>query len=202
MLALISIHLGGSVPPWITAGAALAGFIVALCTILVARRNARRTLAYSYVAELGTPEFRALDADAGAFFACKKPPPGVTLAAWQQLDRPERERQQWAYWEQLWNSWDPKDIERVLTLLALPNQFEDIAGAYNMGLIDRTVVKTHIEVMVEDFWLKAGWWLDEMRRDPTDNSFQDLAKMLTHLNKRKRPRWHRPKDGRIKRVFF
>jgi hypothetical protein len=190
---------GTSVAEWITAIAAGVGLIVALATILHSRQVARRSAAYQYVAQLGTPEFRALEAEAGAFFSCKEPPPGTTLEDWQKLGQRERERRQWARWEDLFASWTLQDRTKVLTILALPNQLEDVAGAYNLGLIDRTIVKTHIEYLVEDFWSKADWWLGEIRRDPNDNAYQDLAMMLPDLRKRKRPRWHRPNEGRINR---
>jgi hypothetical protein len=202
----MSVPIAASTAQWITAVAAIVGVVIALVgvlvaifTILNARRISRRTAALSYVAGLGTAEFRALEAEAGAFFSCKEPPPGIKLKNWQKLDRKTRECRQWARWEELLNSWTMEDRQKVLTILSLPNQLEDIAGAYNLGLIDRSIVKTHIEYLVDDFWDKAGWWLNETRRNPNDNIYQDLAMMRPDLAKRKRPKWHRPKEGHIKR---
>lgn len=197
----MSLPIAASAPQWITACAAVAGLVVALGTILHARRVSRRNAAYQYVAFLETADFRALEQEAGAFFKCVEAPPGTPMEDWKKLDRPERERRQWAWWKKLVDSWEEDDRTKARTILALPNQLEDIAGAYNLGLIDRRVVKTHIEYLIEEFWREAAWWLTEMRRDPTVNAYQDLAMMYPHLRKQKRPRWHRPREGRIKPTF-
>lgn len=187
---------------WIGAVAALAALCGAAATILQARRVARRNLTYQYVSHFTTPEFRTLMADSTGFLACREAPPGIPSEEWSGFDTTERERRQWARWEQLKSSPLRTDRERVLTILALPNQLEDLAGMYNHDLLDRAVVKTHLEALVDTFWTRSSWWIEQVRRDPNSNVYQDLSKMLPDLRRRKRPRWHRPTDGRIKRDFL
>ncbi len=89
-----------------------------------------------------------------------------------------------------------------MTILAFPNQLADLAGMYNHNLLDRKIVKTHAWALIDDFWCRADWWIGEVRRNPNSNTHQDLAKMWLDLSHRKRPRWHPPRDGRIKRNFL
>jgi hypothetical protein len=187
---------------WITAGAAVAAVLGAALTIHQARRAARQANTYKYVDFFETPEVRALMAEATAFFACREAPPGISRQAWQALDVAERQRRQWTRWEQLLNSQSQFDRKKVLNLLAFPNHLESVAGMYNHHLLDRKVVKTHLAPMMDAFWTRAAWWFDQVRGDPKTNTYQDLAKMLPDIRRRKRPRWHRPHDGRIKGGFL
>jgi hypothetical protein len=187
------------VTDWITAGAALTALLGAAATLLQGRRIARRNTTYEYVARFTTPEFRELLVDSAGFLACREAPPGTSPDEWRRLDSRERERRQWARWEQLRSSSLRSDHVKAQTILALPNQLEDLAGMYNHNLLDRAIVKTHAEALLEGFWSKSGWWIEQVRRDPNSNTYQDLAKMLPDLRQRQRPQWHRPTDGRIKR---
>jgi hypothetical protein len=116
------------------------------------------------------------------------------------MDSEERERRQWDEWARLRNSSKEADRTKVLTIVALPNLLEEIAGMYNQNLLDRAIVKTHVEAVVHHVWgKKSSWWFKRLRSDPASNVYQDLAKMMPDLELRRRPPWHRPRDGRIKR---
>jgi hypothetical protein len=188
---------------WITAGAAVAALLGAAGTILQSRRIARRTQTYSYIARLTTPEFYKVLVDSTHFLACREVPPGWTPEAWANLDARSKQEEQWKRWEALGRSNLKIDREKFMSIVALPNQLEDVAGMYNHNLLDRAIVKTHVEAFAESFWRSANWWVEAMRqRDPMRNTYQDLALMLHDLRRRKRPRWHYPRNGRIKRDFI
>jgi hypothetical protein len=183
---------------WIGACAAVAAVLGAAVAIFQTRRATRQNNTYKYVDHFETPETRDLMAKSTAFFSCRERPPGISPAAWRALDSAERERRQWTRWEQLLRSERTADRRKVLELLAFPNQLESVAGMYNHHLLDRKVVKTHLAPMMETFWTRSAWWFDHVRSDPNTNTYQDLSKMLPDIRRRRRPRWHRPRDGRIK----
>jgi hypothetical protein len=88
-----------------------------------------------------------------------------------------------------------EDREKVLRIVAFPNMLEAIAGMYNQRLIDRSVVKTRVAGEAQDFWQRAGWWIDELRAQYTDYEgdklFVDLQIMLRGLAERTRPRQYK-----------
>jgi hypothetical protein len=133
------------------------------------------------------------------FLSCREPPDGVDEARWASMDKDAREKRQLEEWLRLRASGAAADREKVLAITALPNLLEDIAGMYNRNLLDRAVVKTGVEAVVESVWgEKSSWWFLHFRSDPGSNTYQDLVKMVDDLKLRKRPRWHRPRDGRIR----
>ena len=95
-------------------------------------------------------------------------------------------------WGRLLEMGEVSDFEKVLQIVAYPNMLEGLAGMYNHGLLDRSIVKVQVETEAQGFWEAASeWWFDEVRSQPNDNTYRDLEVMIRDLATRKRPEWHR-----------
>jgi len=181
---------GSTTAQWITAVSAVVALLGALVAILDNRRTARQRLAYEYVARLEDPELIAHQATMSSFLRGGLQPPGISDEHWATLDQAARRDTAGDTWRRLVESPNVEDRERLLRILVYPNMLEGLAGMYNHGLLDRAIIKTHVESEARDFWQAAGWWLDEVRSEPESNTFRDIEVMMEDLAKRKRPAWY------------
>lgn len=117
-------------------------------------------------------------------------PREISLGDWESMDQAARQEATRAMWRELQESSALEDRKLLLQIVAYPNMLEGLAGMYNHGLLDRRIVKTHVESEAQDFYEVARWWLDELKPEPTSNTFIDLETMISDLAKRHRPRWH------------
>lgn len=177
-------------PEWITAIAALIALTGAVITILDNRRIARRRLAYEYIARLEDPRLIEIQALMSSFLRAGIRPRGMPRLRWSRMDSAERQEATLLMWRRLLKSADVQDRQMLLQLVAYPNMLERLAGMYNNNLLDRRIIKTHVETEARSFCTVAAWWLSEIKPDPSDNTYVDLQVMLKDLAKRKRPRWH------------
>lgn len=175
---------------WITAASAIVALLGAFVTILDNRRTARQRLAYEYVARLEDPELIEHQATMSSFLRGGLQPPDISDDDWTDMDPAARRDTACDTWKHLVESPTVDDRETLLRILVYPNMLEGLAGMYNHGLLDRAIIKTHVESEARDFWEAAGWWLDEMRSEPESNTFRDIEVMMEDLAKRRRPGWY------------
>ena len=185
-----------STAEWITAIAALVALVGATVTILDNRRTARQRITYEYIARLEDPSLIEIQAMMSSFLRAGIRPSGIPPELWATMDGSARQDAAKVMWRELRESSDLRDRQTVLEIVAYPNMLEGLAAMYNSGLLDRRIVKTHVESEAKDFCEVAEWWLEELRPDPHDNTFRDLEVMISDLAKRKRPRWYPQTDVR------
>lgn len=190
-----------------TKAAAIISFVAlvgALIGILENRRRARQRLTYEWVERIGDLELVEHQAVMSSFLRGGMRPPRLSLEAWDALDEQARLATRVSTWQQLSGSSAVEDRKTVLQILAFPNMLEALAGMYNQKLLDRGIVKTHVESQATAFWSRADWWIKELRpkadlnantevetnkADPkADKIYRDLEKMIKSLAERKRPR--------------
>ncbi len=97
-------------------------------------------------------------------------------------------------WRHLNDSSEVADRKTLLQILVYPNMLDGLAGMYNQGLLDRKIIRSHVESEAKNFWTAASWWLDEVRSEPESNIYRDIEVMLMDLAKRKRPSWYHNKQ--------
>lgn len=179
------------------AGAAIAFFalLVTAAGIYRSRFHARQRLTYEVVGRLEDLDLIEHKALMSSFLRGGLRPPNVPEPVWATMGEQARLDSRADAWEQISNSSALEDREKVLRIVAFPNMLEAIAGMYNQRLIDRSVVKTRVAGEAQDFWQRAGWWIDELRAQYTDYEgdklFVDLQIMLRGLPKRTRPRQYK-----------
>ena len=117
-------------------------------------------------------------------------PPSISDERWASMDSAARGDTASDMWRYLSQSPHTDDRKMLLQILVYPNMLEGLAGMYNHGLLDRAIIKTHVESEARDFWEAAGWWLDKMRSEPESNTFRDIEVMMEDLAKRERPTWY------------
>jgi hypothetical protein len=181
---------GSPTAEWITAVAALVALLGAAVTILDNRRTARRRITYEYLARLEDSALIEIQATMSSFMRGGMRPEHISVEQWSTMGEEARLETAKNMWQQLCLSPSLKDRETVLRIVAYPNMLEDLAGMYNDGLLDRRIVKTHVESEAKNFCEVAGWWLKELKSDPRSNTFRDIEVMLEDLAERKRPKWH------------
>ena len=180
---------GSTTAEWITAIAALVALFGAAVTILDNRRTARQRITYEYLARLEDPALIEIQATMSSFMRGGMRPEGISVEQWSTMEEARLEIAK-DTWQQLCSSPSVRDRETILRIVAYPNMLEGLAGMYNDGLLDRRIVKTHVESEAKNFCDVAGWWLKELRPDPQSNTFRDIEVMLGDLAERKRPKWH------------
>lgn len=181
---------GSATAQWITAISAIVALLGALVTILDSRRTTRQRLAYEYVARLEDPMLIEHQATMSSFLRGGLQPPSISDAQWEAMNSAARAETAEGVWNHLSTSPDVDDRKTLLQILVYPNMLEGLAGMYNHGLLDRRIIKTHVESEARDFWEAAGWWLDLIRSEPESNTFRDIEVMMDDLAKRKRPPWY------------
>jgi hypothetical protein len=186
---------------WIGAITGTAALLGAVITIVNVRLNAQRAHTFEWIKQLDGAEFRSLQTEVGSFFSCREGPQDIAPEEWANLELETRQEKQWAEWERLLQSARPEDRTKLLGILAFANRLESLAGMYNHNLVDRDVVHTHAKALIDAFWVAAEWWIDRARDTPDSNRYQDLIKMRADLEQATNPRWHYPRNGRIKRRF-
>ncbi len=184
------------------ADATIAGALIAFLALLAtaggisrSRFQARQRLTYEVVGrleDLALMEHRALTS---SFLRGGLRPPKVPEPVWATMGEQERLESRADVWEQISNSSAVEDRETVLRIVAFPNMLEAIAGMYNQRLINHRVVKTRVAGEAQDFWQRAGWWIDMLRAQykgyEGDNIFVDLEIMLRRLDEGARPRQYK-----------
>jgi hypothetical protein len=190
-----------------TTAAAVISFVAlvgALIGILDNRRRVRQRLTYDWVERIGDLGLIEHQAVMSSFLRGGVRPPSVAPETWDTMDEQRQRAMRARTWHELSRSLASEDRKTILQIVAFPNMLEALAGMYNQRLLNRGIVKTHVEGQAIAFWSRAGWWIDELRLrvdpDPsvgpesnkldvkTDKIYTDLEKMLKSLAKRKRPR--------------
>jgi hypothetical protein len=115
-------------------------------------------------------------------------PPGVSDMKWAKMKAQADVEGREATWRHLVTSPSVEDRRTVVQILAFPNTLEALAGMYNQRLLNRGIVKVHVEGQARSFWDHASWWVLQLRTEAKSNyPLEDLDKMLKNLQKRKRP---------------
>jgi hypothetical protein len=190
-----------------TRAAAIISFVAlvgALIGIFENRRRARQRLTYEWVERMEDLELIEHQAVMSSFLRGGMRPPRLPAETWNAMDEQARLATRVSTWQQVSESSAIADRKTVLQIVAFPNMLEALAGMYNQRLLNRGIVKTHVESQATAFWSRAGWWIDELRpkadpitntgRDtnkadePADKIYRDLEKMIKSLAERKRPR--------------
>jgi len=117
------------------------------------RRDCRNRVDY-YQERLTSAEFRPLVADAVRLFGT---PHAQRAAAFAD--------------------WSGGDLERQLDTLAFLNFFEEVAGQYRAGLLDRAAARRIIVPTATRYWESGGWFIDELRRNQP-RAFSEWAEMV------------------------
>jgi hypothetical protein len=173
--AIVAVALmatsGAPVPDSVTAVAAVAALIGALISIQASRTIARRELTYAYVARANGTELLPHVARLARFLNLKEPPQRVDDLHWQQLGETERativgrwralgdEEREVAKWAQ-WSAMEPHEQGDIVVFM---NFMEELAGAYNLNLLDKPSVKKHINAGSQMRFRSASWFVTRAR---------------------------------------
>jgi hypothetical protein len=179
-----------TIPEWITAIAALVALLGAAVTIFDNRRTAKQRLTYEYIARLEDPRLIEIQALMSSFLRAGIRPRDISRHEWSQMDDLGRREATLLMWRDMQASSHLEDRKMLLEIVAYPNMLEGLAGMYNHGLLNRRIVKTHVESEARDFCEVAAWWLKELKPSDDDNTFIDLETMIADLARQHRPRWH------------
>ncbi len=142
----------------VLAASALVAVMVATAQVLSARSATKQTLTYNYMERFNSPELLPFHQKTADLFRSRTP-----------ADEGER------YADFL--KWDQKD---KLAVLVVPNFFEEVAGMYNHGLLDRNVAKVYFGELGQDLWASGSWLIERWRK--TDAGyFEEWEKMLRDM---------------------
>jgi hypothetical protein len=163
-------------------------FVAALIGIFENWRRARQRRTYEWVERIGDLQLVEHQAVMASFLRGGMRPPGVSDMEWAKMKAQADIKGREATWRHLGSSSSVEDRRTVVQILAFPNTLEALAGMYNQRLLNRGVVKVHVEGQARSFWDRADWWVLQLRTEAgSDYPLKDLDKMLKNLQKRKRP---------------
>jgi len=139
--------LDASVATAVIAGLALIG---AIWTIRQADASSRRALTAAYSARWDHPEL--LEAR-------------VVTSDFLRLDGTEED----ARWEE-WNK-ELLGAAKSIQVMAILNFWEEVASAFNEGLLDDAWFRSNLAWTLEDNWARAAWFIRRYRREDKNASF-------------------------------
>jgi hypothetical protein len=163
-------------------------FLAALIGIFENWRRARQRRTYEWVDRIGDLQLVEHQAVMASFLRGGMRPPKVSDLEWAKMKAQADVKAREATWRHLGLSSSVEDRRTVVQILAFPNTLEALAGMYNQRLLNRGIVKVHVEGQARSFWDRANWWVLQLRTEAgSDYPLKDLDKMLENLQKRKRP---------------
>jgi hypothetical protein len=176
----------------VTAAAAIVALVVGGFTLLDQRRIHKLELTYSYVQRLNDPEMRT-QLGFMRYIVASAPPERLDVAKWGKLDDAARQAAQVA-WDakpaedrvrQRLDDWIRLDPETRNKAVAYPNFIEELAGMYNLGLLDRDAARLQF-TEVPGAWELAAPFIERYREDMRDPEYYT--------------QWERMKDDLIRRT--
>jgi hypothetical protein len=188
--------MGSTTADWITAiatlvtgAAAIAALLGAVVTIVENRRDARRRAIFEYLHRIEELELSPAFGTMSAFMRGGIRPPRIKQRAWAAMAPATRIEMTKRWWHELLASSAQEDRELLARICAYPNTLEGLAAMYNAGLLDRRIVKSHVESQAKGYLAVADWWITMLRASSSAN-FKDTQVMIKDLEKRKKPRWY------------
>jgi len=130
-----------SISQLVVTGVAVFALIGAIVQTIITRSAHRQALTYNYTARFSDPERIKHYAKTSELF---------------DLDGTDADTR-WAEYE----SWS---IEEQLDALVFPNLFEELAGMYNRGLIDKKIAKEFFGTPASAVWENAAWFVGRIRK--------------------------------------
>jgi hypothetical protein len=125
--------------------AAVVALVAAGRQVAVSDATARQTLTYNYAARWESAEFLSLRHTAAEF--------------WDLGDEDADAR-----WEQ-WQAWvrEKNNTDVLKAVTAVLHFWENVAGAYNRGLLDEDVFRTDLANLMLGNWKRVSWYIRKAR---------------------------------------
>lgn len=181
--------MGSPTAEWITAVATGLAFLGAIAAIIDNRRTARRRATFDYIHKIEDLEMTSAFGTMSSFMRGGIRPPRIKTRSWASMSQVRRLEETKTWWGELLSSPAQEDRELLAQICAYPNTLEALASMYNSKLLDRQIVKSHVETQAKAFVKVAEWWL-EMLYAASPVHYYDTRVMIKDLEKRKKPRWY------------
>ena len=100
------------------------------------------------------------------------------VEAWTSLSEEERQNLKWRYYSK---EMAPEDRATAVVYL---NFLEEVAGAYNLGLLHKPTAKLEFGHVSEAFWSAGSWFVYRLRAaEESETMFREWQQMNTDLAK-------------------
>lgn len=143
-----------------TAGVALLALLGAVAQLIQNRRHERTRLAHRYLERYSRPDEIPLVAKFFEFVKIEPAARGAKLAEWEA----------------------GMSVEQRLVILHGLNFWEELAGMYLRGLIDRKVVRQYFGDSALTYWDWSEWFIDhERRQSPGIEMMNQFEAMCDHI---------------------
>lgn len=168
---ILLVVTGSKISDSIVATSAIVALLGAFGSIRSGRNIARQELTYSYVARYNSPDLLAHWGRLNSFWKLDEPAGSLNNVRWTELteaeridiyrswlsvDAREREKQKWGQWQAM----EPSERADMLVFM---NFMEELAGAYNLGLLDPRSVEKHLAFGARSRYNRGEWWIERLR---------------------------------------
>lgn len=142
----------------VLATTALSALVVAVAQIFVTRSSSRQELTYNYTHRFSSPELLPYHEKTGELFKAADSSADNRYQDFLAMGRADQ-----------------------LAALVVPNLFEEMAGMYNQGLLDKGIAKEFFGDAAKEVWNSGAWLIDRWRAtDPT--YFKQWQLMLENMD--------------------
>ncbi len=129
----------------VLAATALSALVVGVAQIIVTRSSSRQELTYNYTHRFSSPELLQYHEKTGELFKPVDTAAGKRYREFLAMGRADK-----------------------LAALVVPNLFEELAGMYNQGLLDKAITKEYFGDAAREVWESGSWLIERWRKtDPT-----------------------------------
>jgi hypothetical protein len=143
-----------------TAGVAVLALLGAVAQLIQNHRHERTRLAHRYLERYGSPDEIPLVAKFFEFVKVEPAARGMRLAEWEKT----------------------MSVKQRLEILHGLNFWEELAGMYLRGLIDRKVVRQYFGDSALTYWDWSEWFIDHQRRlSPGIELMNQFEAMCDHI---------------------